>query len=69
MKYLKSHINTERRLTLFPTCEPWQHVDVFFYFLDKGHKIVEIFALLPTELSSYKIYNVGMLLCIQRALI
>ncbi len=32
-------------------------------------KIVEIFALLPTELSSYKIYKVSMLFCIQRALI
>ncbi len=34
-----------------------------------GHKIVEIFALLPTELSSYQIYKVRMLFCIQWALI
>ena len=42
---------------------------LFLYFLDKGRKIVEIFALLSTELSSYKIYKVGMLFCIQWALI
>ncbi len=42
---------------------------LFLYFLDKGHKIVEIFALLPTEIPSYKIYKVGMLFCFQWALI
>ncbi len=49
-------------------CEPWQHVN-FFYFLDEGHKIVETLALLTTELSCYKICKVGMVFCIQRALI
>ena len=36
----------------------------FFIFWTKGHKIVEILALLTTELSSFKIYKVGMLFCI-----
>ncbi len=31
----------------------WQHDQCFFYFSEKRHKIVEIFALLTTELSSY----------------
>ena len=68
MKYLH-YINTKRRLTLLASCEPWQHVNVFFNFLVKGHKIGEILALLTTELSSYKICKVGMLFCIQLALI
>ena len=33
----------------------------FFIFSQKRHKIVEIFALLTTELSSYKMCKVGML--------
>ena len=37
---------------------------VFFIFSEKRHKIVEIFALLTTELSSYKMCKVGMLFCI-----
>ena len=41
----------------------------FLNFLDEGYKIVETLALLTTELSSYKIYKVGMLFCIQWALI
>ncbi len=36
----------------------------FLIFWTKGHNIVEILALLTTELSSSKIYKVGMLLCI-----
>ncbi len=35
----------------------------FFIFSEKRHKIVEIFALLNTELSSYKMCKVGMLFC------
>ena len=34
---------------------------MFFYFSEKRHKIVEMFALLTTELSSYKMCKVGML--------
>ena len=37
---------------------------MFFYFFEKRHKIVESFALLTTELSSYKWCKVGMLFCI-----
>ena len=44
------------------------NTSMFFYFLDNRHKIVEFFALLQTELSSYKIYKVSMLFCIQFAL-
>ena len=39
----------------------------FFYFSEKMHKIVEIFALLTTELSSYKMCKVGMLFCTLQA--
>ncbi len=39
-------------------------INVFFIFSQKRHKIVEIFALLTTELSSYKMCKVGMLFCI-----
>ena len=35
-----------------------------FIFLEKWHKIVENFALLTTELLSYKMCKVGMLFCI-----
>ena len=35
----------------------------FLFFRKKRHKIVEIFALLTTELSSYKMCKVGMLFC------
>ncbi len=35
----------------------------FFYFSEKRLKIVEFFALLTTELSSYKMCKVGMLFC------
>ena len=38
-------------------------INVFFIFRKKRHKIVEIFALLTTELSSYKMCKVGMLFC------
>ncbi len=31
-------------------------INVFFYFSEKRHKIVEFFALLTTELASYKCY-------------
>ncbi len=45
----------------------WQY-DLFNVFLKifwtKGHKIVEILALLTTELSNSKIYKVGMLFAI-----
>ncbi len=43
----------------------------FFKFWTKGYKIVEILALLTTELSSSKEYNVAidMLFCFLRALI
>ncbi len=34
----------------------------FFNFSEKRHKIVEIFALLTTELSSYKMCKVGIFL-------
>ena len=52
------YVNTERSLILLASCEPWQHVNVFFYFLDEGRKIVETLALLTTELSSYKLCKV-----------
>ncbi len=39
----------------------------FFYFSDKRHKIVEFFALLTTELASYKMCKVGMLFCTLQA--
>ncbi len=39
----------------------------FFYFSEKRHKIVEFFALLTTELSSYKMCKVGMLFCTLQA--
>ncbi len=42
-------------------------INVFFIFRKKRHKIVEIFALLPTELSSYKMCKVGMLFCALQA--
>ncbi len=38
-------------------------INVFLYFRTKRHKIVEIFALLTTELSSFKMCKVGMLFC------
>ena len=41
-------------------------INVFFYFSER-HKIVEIFALLTTELSSYKMCKVGMLFCTLQA--
>ncbi len=39
-------------------------INVFLFFRKKRHKIVEIFVLLTTELSSYKMCKVGMLFCI-----
>ncbi len=45
----------------------WQHDQCFFYFSEKRHKIVEFFALLTTELSSYKMCKVGMLFCTLQA--
>ncbi len=42
-------------------------INVFFIFRKKRHKIVEIFALLTTELSSYKMCKVGMLFCALQA--
>ena len=39
-------------------------INVFFIFSEKRHKIVEIFALLTTEIPSYKMFKVGMLFCI-----
>ena len=39
----------------------------FFYFSEKRHKIVEFFALLTTELASYKMCKVGMLFCTLQA--
>ncbi len=39
-------------------------INLFFILLEKRHKIIEIFALLTTELSSYKMCKVGMLFCI-----
>ena len=44
-------------------------MSIFLFFLDKGHKIFKILALLTTELSSYEICKVAMLFCIQWALI
>ncbi len=38
-------------------------INVFFYFSEKRHKIVDNFALLTTELSSYKMCKVGMVFC------
>ena len=32
------YINTERRLTLLASGEPWRHVDVFLIFWTKGIK-------------------------------
>ena len=40
---------------------------MFFYFSEKRHKIVEFFALLTTELASYKMCKVGMLFCTLQA--
>ncbi len=40
-----------------------------FFFWTKGHKIVEILAILTTKLSSSKMYKVGMLFSIQWTLI
>ncbi len=40
-----------------------------YFFSAKGHKLVEILALLNTKLSSYKTYKVGMLFCVLWALI
>ena len=45
------------------TMASWQHDQCFFIFWKKRHKIVEIFALLTTELSSYKMCKVDMLFC------
>ncbi len=42
-------------------------INDFFYFSEKRHKIVEFFALLTTELSSYKMCKVGMLFCTLQA--
>ncbi len=42
-------------------------IDVFFYFSEKRHKIVEFFALLTTELSGYKMCDVGRLFCTLQA--
>ncbi len=42
-------------------------INVFLFFGKKRHKIVEIFALLTTELSSYKMCKVGMLFCALQA--
>ena len=42
-------------------------INVFFIFRKERHKIVEIFALLTTELSSYKMCKVGMLFCALQA--
>ncbi len=42
-------------------------INVFFIFRKKRHKIVEIFALLTTELSSYKMCKVDMLFCTLQA--
>ena len=42
-------------------------INVFFLFFGKRHKIVEFFALLTTELSSYKMCKVGMLFCTLQA--
>ena len=42
-------------------------INVFFYFSEKRQKIVEIFALLTTEISSYKMCKVGMLFCTLQA--
>ena len=64
-----NYFNTERRLTLLASCEPWQHEYKIVLFWTKGHKIVEILALLTTKLSSSKMYKVGMLFFIQWTLI
>ncbi len=45
------------------------HDCFFLIFWTKGHKIVEILALLTAELSSSKMYKVGMLFSIQWTLI
>ena len=42
-------------------------INVFFYFSEKRHKVVEFFVLLTTELSSYKMCKVGMLFCTLQA--
>ncbi len=39
----------------------------YFYFSEKRHKTVEFFALLTTELASYKMCKVGMLFCTLQA--
>ena len=40
---------------------------MFFFIFRKRHKIVEFFALLTTELASYKMCKVGMLFCTLQA--
>ena len=40
---------------------------MFFLFFGKRHKIVECFALLTTELASYKMCKVDMLFCTLQA--
>ena len=42
-------------------------INVFFYFSEKRHKIVECFALFTTELSSYRMFKVAMLFCTLQA--
>ncbi len=60
---ISGYINSERRLTLHASCYYGNTINVFFYFSEKRHKIVELFALLTTELASYKMCKVGMLFC------
>ena len=63
LKYFGLYINNERRLTLLTMLTMATRSMFFFYFSDKRRKIVEFFALLTTELSSYKMCKVGMLFC------
>ncbi len=64
---ISGYINSERRLTLHASCYYGNTINVFFYFSEKRHKIVEFFALLTTELASYKMCKVGMLFCTLQA--
>ncbi len=62
-------MRSKNRVTLSSSSEPSVCYSVaarsmFFIFSEKRHKIVEIFALLATELSSYKMCKVGILFCI-----
>ncbi len=54
---IPNYFNTERRLILLVSCEPWQHEYTIVFFFTKGHKIVEILALFNYKSISQKIFE------------